>query len=857
LVSDLRRHRIVNSGDRDAARTALPSGDVSLDNPPGTGGESVRDVIQDLRYALRGLARSPGFAILAVLTLALGIGANAAIFSVINSVMLRPLEYPQPDRLLMITSQFPGLGFDRFWVSPPEYFELRERAKSFSEVGAYTTTAVNLSEGDAPERVNAVGATSTLFDALGVTPRLGRTFTEAETLPNADPVVVLSSELWERKFAADPTIIGRAIEVDGARRTVVGVMPPGFDVHDSRAELWAPLPLDPANRQNRGSHYLYLVGRLAPDVTLAQARAELENLLIRWRELNPDTHVPSTDNHRLQYASLQDDVIGNVRTALWVLQGAVAFVLLIACANLANLLLARAESRHREFAIRTALGAGRLRLLRQFVTEGVALAVIGGAIGVALAWFALRALIAASPEGLPRAVEIGIDPLVLTFTLGIAVLSGVVFGLAPLLHIRQQAVSVALKDSGTRTTSSMARNRVRHGLVVAEVALAVVLVVGSGLMLRSFWNLMNVDSGFDRSQLVTFGVSLPAQSYTDAPRRVAFYNDLTSRLTEVPGIQGATITSGLPPLREVNANDTEFEGLDLVPGQGPPANVDYYTTVSDDFFQTMGIPIVDGRAFTPSDDAEAPPVLVINETTAKRYYPGRSAVGQRIRPGYGDDTPWLTVVGVAKDVKQGGLDQETGTELYFLHAQQAPVFGGASRNMNVVMRTTLPLASLAPTARSVLAGLDRTLPMVDLQTMDDAFVDSVGRQRFLAQLLATFAGLALLLAAIGTYGILAFMVSERQREIGIRMALGADRGTVMGMVLRQGMTVCAVGLVAGVVGSLILNRLATSLLFGVSPADPGTIVAVIAVIVTVALAACVVPARRATRIDPMVALREE
>ena len=815
----------------------------------------MRDLLQDLRYSFRSLARTPGFAILAILTLALGIGANSAIFSVINGVILKPLGYPNPDQLVMITSQFPGLGFDKFWVSPPEYFELRERARSFNEIGAYRATAVNLSEGDTPERVNAVNLTATLFKTLGVPALRGRVFNEQEDLPNSEPVAVLAYELWQRSFAGDPALIGKQIDIDGRKTLVLGVMPPGFDIHDSRGEVWIPMGLDPSNRQNRGSHFLYLVGRMRTGVGLRQANAELNPLLAQWGEVTPNTHVPHPVNHRLQYATLQSDIVGNIARALWVLQVAVGFVLLIACANMANLLLARAESRHREFAIRTALGAGRTRLLRQFLTEGVGLAILGGAAGLALAYVGLNALIRANPDSLPRSTDIGLDVPVVIFTILVALLTGVVFGLAPLLHVGQRAVSLALKEGGTRSTATIARNRVRRGLVVAEVALAVMLVVGAGLMLRSFWKLMQFDSGFDRENLVTFGLVLPAAKYQEQQRRVAFFNELTTRLRAVPGVQAAAAMTGLPPFRQVNANDTEFENYRHVEG-GPPANVDYYQSATLDYTTAMKIPVLEGRTFGPQNGATTPLVVLVNETLAKMYWPKESAVGHRLRVCCGPNVPWATIVGVVKDVKQGGIDQKTGTEIYFLYDQTAAL-GGASRNLNVVVRSTLPLESLARVVREQVNAMDRTLPIVRLRTMDDVFSDSVARQRFLAQLLGIFAALALVLAAVGTYGVLSYLVTERQREIGIRMALGADRTNVLSLVLRQGLSTTVIGLVLGLAGAVGLTRLASSLLFEVKPTDPLTFGAVAGVITLVALLACVVPARRATRVDPMVALREE
>ncbi len=818
-------------------------------------GAVVEGAIQDFRHALRLLARAPGFAAVAVLTIALGIGANSAIFSVINSVALKPLGYPEPERLTFITSQFPTLGFEKFWISPPEYFELRERSRSFEDIAAYTTGAVNLSEGSQPERVNAVFTTANMFDVLGVRPAIGQPYTAEQDGPNADPVVVLSHELWSRIFAGDRSVIGRTIEINGRRTTVVGVAPPGFDLHDARAQVWMPLGLDPSNRQNRGSHFLYLVARLEPGVTMTQANADIEGQLRQWRQLNPDTHVPNDSTHRVQMASLRDEVIGNVRTALWVLQGAVALVLLIACANVANLLLARAESRHKEFAIRTALGAGRGRILRQFLAEGLVLATVSAAVGLVLAHWGLRALLAANPQSIPRAAEIGLDPAVVAFTVGMAVLTGLIFALAPLLHTGRDAMANALKEGGTRTTATTTRNRVRRGLVVAEIALAVTLVIGAGLLIRSFQNLTSVDAGFDPEELVTFGVVLPQATYPDAQGRVQFVSDLMRELEGIPGVDGAAAMQGLPPFRQVNANDTEFEGVPDGPGQ-PPQNVDYYQAATADYFETMGIRIVAGRGFAATD-ADGAPVAVVNEALAQRFYPGQDPLGRRIRPSFGNDTPWFTIVGIAEDVKQGGLEAEVGTELYLNYEQGPRHVGFVPGQMNVVLRSSRSLSALAPAIRRAVAARNPGLPIVQLRTMEDVFGASVTRQRFLSQLLGLFAAVALVLAAVGTYGILSYLVTERQREIGIRMALGAGRGQVVRLVLAQGLTMAVIGIVVGIAGAFALSRLITSLLYGVSPADPLTFVTVAGVITVVALAACVVPTRRATRVDPLTAIRAE
>ncbi|HEY7234288.1 MAG TPA: ABC transporter permease [Gemmatimonadaceae bacterium] len=879
LDEEIRAHLEMATRDRiargespeDAARNARREfGDVTTVREV-TGdmwsGLALERLVQDVRWAVRGLLRSPGFTIVAILTLALGIGANTAIFSVVNGVLLEPLPFPHANQLVFITSQFPTLGFDQFPVDAAEYLEFKERNRSFQNVGAYVTSAVNIgAEGQQPARVTSAIVTSSLFPTLGVPARLGRTFTPEEMLPNAASVAVLSSELWQSTFAGDRNIVGKQIDVDGTKTTVVGVMPPGFDIHDQNVRIWQPLTLDPAQRQQyRGGHFLLLVGRLAPNVTLERSKVELQAMLTQWPGLDgaiPNAppgspgrvHTPNTTRHRLRYDDLQKDMVGSIGTALVVLQAAVALVLLIACANMANLLLMRAETRHKELAVRAALGAGRGRLMRQFVSESLALSVSGGAAGLALAYWGLHALVAVNAGSIPRAASVSLDGRVLLFTLLLALATGLLFGLAPLLHLSTNSIGLALRDAGSRTTPTAARNRVRRGLVIAEMAFAVMLVVGAGLLLRSFWNLMRVDSGFDREQLTTFGVVLPGATYADSMRRVAFFNNLTSQLAAVPGVKSVAAMSGLPPLRQVNANDTGIEGYVPTPN-GPAQNVDYYQYVTSNYVSTMGIPVVEGRSFGPSDGPLSTPVAMINQTMAKLFYGKTSPIGRRVQPG--GSKVWFTIVGVLKDVKQGGVDSKTGTELYLDYEQQPATQGFAPRSMNIVVRSPLEPASLAATVRRTVNALDPTLPIVRFRTMDDVFSDSVSRPRFLAQLLGIFAAVALALAAIGTYGVLAYSVAVRRRELGIRMALGSSQHGLLSLVLGQGMWLAALGLIAGLLGALVVTRLASSLLFGVKPADPLTFAGVAVFMMLVAFLACLVPARRATRVDPLVALRAE
>ena len=812
-------------------------------------------LVQDLRYGWRGLRRSPGFAVIAILTIGLGIGANSAIFSVVNGVVRKPLGYPKPEQLMFVTSQFSGLNFDKFWVSAPEYFDYKAHTRAFAHLAAYTTNALNVSEGDQPERVNAVFATHTMFDVLGVRPERGQVYTAEHDRPNAEPVVVISHELWQRMFGGDPTVVGRQIQVQGRARTVLGIMPAGYDLHDAKAHIWAPIGLDPASTDGRASHNYYLVGRLAANATPELARSELNTMLRQWGEWVPNAHVPNDSTHRLQMEPLRDEVVGGVRKALWVLQGAVLLVLLISCANVANLLLARAEARHKELAVRTALGADRSRLLRQFTTEGVVLSTLGAALGLGLAYWGLKALIAANPESIPRATEVTLDPTVLAVTVAVAVGTGLLFGLAPLLHVGDVAVATAMRDAGSRTTGSAGRNRVRRALVTAEIALAVMLAIGAGLLIRSFDNLTSVDAGFSPEHRITFGLVLPQATYPDSNRRVQFFGELARRLQQIPGVEAVAAMQGLPPFRTVNANDIGIEGYDPAPGSDLPApNVDYYQTTTAGYFETMGIRMAKGRSFQATD-ANGAPVVIVNEAFARRFYPQGEALGRRVRPCCGDDVPWFTIVGFAADVKQGGLDADVGTELYFNYEQSPQFRGFAPGNMNVVVRTPRPLETVAPSIRRAVRDMDAALPVVQMRAMEDVVGASVTRQRLVSILLGVFAFVALALAAIGTYGILAYMVAERQREIGIRMALGAGPGRVGRLILGHGLGIAVVGIVIGIAGAFALSRLTASLLYGVSPSDPLTFGVVTLVIAGVAAAACLVPIRRATRVDPLTVMR--
>ena len=836
--------------------------------------EDVRDVwtrrwidelVQDVRYALRALRKAPGFTAVAVLTLALGIGANTAMFSVVNAAILRPLGYPHPEQLRFLTTRFERQGVEQSPLSVPEYYELAEMSHSFSVIGAFTTGEVNLTARDAPHRLTRATVNAELLESLAVPPDRGRWFSRDETQANGPALVLLSHDLWRSAFGSREDIIGRTVEIDGVMCEIIGVMPAGFDLMDHRVDVWLPLQIPPSYRQFRESHFLRVLGRLKDGATAAQADSELASLVATWgQRTGVRGHVFAPGDHVLQMESPQDEIVGSARRALWMLQAAVAFVLLIVCANLANLVLARAESRRRELAVRAALGATRRRLLTQLATEGVVLSVLGGGLGLGLALAGMRALLLAPPEGLPRVAAIAIDRGVLGFTLFVSVVSGIAFGLAPALPLVRDALSPLLNErTGSGATS--ARHFVRRGLVTAEVALAVVLVVGAGLMVRTVVNLMNVDVGFNPSRLVSFGLALPASTYPNFEQRLGLHQRLLDRFGAIPGVQSVAAASGLPPRREVNNFGTDIDGYTPAP-EAPVDWVEYYQTVTVGYFEAMGIPLVQGRAFQPTDRISGP-VAVVNETFVRRFWKELDPIGRRVRPRFGDRVPWVTVIGVAKNVKQGGVDQAAGTEVYFLLDQLPQIFPtnrgrgvGPFRNdgtMYIVLRGASPTAALQPSIATIVRQADPSLPIIRLRPLNEVVSDSLRRPRMLMHLLGGFAALALLLAALGTYGVLSFLVTLRRREIGIRMALGAGRQAVLRGVLGDGLKVAALGLAVGLVGALMLTRLMGTLLFEVQPADPATLVGVTGAIAVVAVLACLVPALRATQVDPMAALRDD
>jgi putative ABC transport system permease protein len=811
---------------------------------------------QDVRSAWRALGRQPGLTLVVVLTLGLGIGATTAIVSVVHAVVFRPLPYSDPDRLVRYYTRFPSMKLEKFALSPPEFRELSHETHAAIAFGAWSEGSVNVSGGPQPVRANAIVASGQLLPLLGVAPERGRFFTDEATLPGAPKVAILGHGLWQSALGGDPEIVGKSLRIDGVPTEIVGVMPATFEFPERGIELWLPITLDPADTGSRSSHYLQAIGRLAPGVSVAQARAELDSFMASSVETHKK-HPLHPKNHPMIVGALHEDVVADSRPKMMLLLGAVGFVLLIACANIASVLLARAESRHKEVALRATLGAGRWLLVRQSLAESLVLAVLGGIAGLLLGDLALRLILTMDPVSVPRVQEIGIDGWVLGATTLVALVTGLVFGLVPALQGSRPDLVEALKVSGQRTTAGRDSLRLRRTLVVAEVALAVVLVTGAGLLIKSFARLLDVSSGFDPKGLVTLQLSLPGATYEKPEDVVGFTTRLQERVRTLPGVKDASLMLGLPPNRPIDANDLEFEGL-AKSKDGPIWNVDYWQIVGDHCFETLRIPLREGRYFAEGDGPDAPLVAVVNESMAKKFWGDSSPVGRRLRVIPGDKGSWLTVVGVVADVKQRGLDAPVGSELY-MPASQAPTASGAPlRDYFLVARTSGPEPlALVASIRSAIAELDASLPVANIRTMDDVFRSSVARPRFVMTLLAAFALIAVTLAAVGIYGVLAHTVALRTNEIGVRMALGAKRRQILADVVRQGLTLAGIGLAVGLGLALALGRVLDSLIFGISATDPMTLALVVAVVALVALCACLVPAGRAVRVDPIVALRYE
>jgi len=803
-------------------------------------------LLQDLTFALRTLRKNPGFTLTAVFALGLGMGANSAMFSVIDGVLLRPLPFPRSDRLVNVWENDLKRNIPRFVVAPANYYDWRKQNQSFSALGAYQQTTFNLAsqEGE-PERFIGTISDHGFFDALGVKPALGRIFSEEEDQPGRDGVVILGYGVWRQRFGGDPKIVGQTLIMNGKPRTVIGVMPEGFE-YPPQSVMWSPLGFDNETRERRDFHRLRVIGRLKDGVTPERARAEFETIGSRLA-----AQYPTFDRDAgIALNLLLDDMVGQIRPALLVLLGAVAFVLLIACANVGNLLLAKAAGRQREIAIRASLGAGRGRIVTQLLTESVLLSVAGGAVGLLLAYWAFDGLLALAPANLPRLSDAGVNAVVVWGSLGVSVITGIVFGFAPAWYASKADVHSLLKE-GARGAS--ARSGLRNILVVAQVAAALILLAGAGLLMRSFYEIEHVDAGFEPEHLMTMRLAPAAFKYAghDAMLR-EFVHGILVNIAALPGVQSAAVSSDIPLLGNP-VYIMRFEGRPPVePSTAPLAN---YFAVTPGYFETMGMRILRGRGITDRDTADSPQVVVVNQTLVDRYFPGQDPIGKRLEIAFATPPKWREIVGVAADVHTQGLDQDTPVQVYAAYNQK-PIFIQLG-SLTVLARTTQDPGLVGAAMKSAILKIDRSQPVYAVQPMTEVVSQSIAQRRFSLVLLAFFAASALFLAALGIYGVMSYTVAQRTGEIGIRMALGAQESQVLMLVQRQGLALVLIGLGIGLAGALALTRLMTALLFRVQATDPITFVLVAVVLIAVSLAACLVPARRAAKVDPIVALRYE
>ena len=803
---------------------------------------------QDIRFGLRLMAKKPGFTFIGVLALALGIGANTAIFSVVRAVLLSPLPYQHSEQLVWIWETNPGSDIKEEPASMPNYNDWRTQSQSFEAMAAFGNAAMTLTGDGEPERIPASVVTASFFPTLGIHPVMGRSFTEEENGPKGARVVILGHGLWQRRFGANPKVVGQTITLSGTPYEIVGVMPQGFKdplpAQRNPAQMWIPLPLN-LELSARRSDFLKVVAKLKPGVTIEQARAEMKTITARLEQQYPETNK----GWGTIIIPLQERIIGDVRPALWVVVGVVGFLLLIACANVANLLLARSAARQQEIAVRRALGAGRFRLVRQFLTESVMLALSGGLLGTLLALWGVEFLVKLSPGNIPRLDEVRLNWQVLLFTLGVSLLTGLVFGLIPALHATNPDLTESLKEGGRSSTEGKRGARLRSALVVAEIAIALVMLVGAGLMVKSFMRLQGVDPGFKPERILAVDLSLPAAKYKEVPQQLAFWDELTGRVSRLPGVERVAAVTALPFTGgAILAFSVEGRPAPPPGGNTPDAE---YRVVTPSYFETMGITLIRGSAFTEQHANNTPAVAVINETMARKHFPGEDPIGKRINLGNPETSPWRTVIGIVRDVRQKALDEEPYPQMYASYAQFP------TRSLTLVARTSGDPATLVPAIRNELAGMDKDQPLFNVRTMEQVMSESIARQRFSMLLIAIFAGVGLVLASVGIYGVMSYTVAQRTHEIGVRMALGASARDVLKMVVRQGMMLALVGTGLGLVASFLLTRLIASLLFEVSATDPLTYVLISLLFISLALLACWIPARRATRVDPMVALRYE
>jgi putative ABC transport system permease protein len=801
-------------------------------------------MFQDLRFGVRMLLKHPGFTLAAVFTLALGIGANTALFSVVNALLLRPLPFPQSEQLVQVWEFDRQSGNKKFTVALPNLVDWRAQGQSFAQLAAYRGASFSLSGNDGPERISALSVTTNYFKVIGVTAALGRDFSDEDGRPGAPRIAILSHGSWQRRFGADPKIIGQTIRIDGESCPIIGVMPAGFDFPDSEVEMWAPMRGDLA-AAGRALHAYQAVGRLKPGVKIKQAQAEMDAIARRLEQQYPDTNT----DVGVRLVPLQKELVGDEQPRLLTLFGAVFFVLLIACANIASLLMAQAAARRREMAIRAALGARRGRLARQVLSESVLLALLGGGLGSLLAVWGVKALLAVNPVGQAPWAQFGVDRAALGFTLLLSLLVGIGFGLAPALQSSRPALNEMLKEGG-RGTAGFRSHRLRGALVVAEMAIALTLLAGGGLLIRSLWRLQQVDPGFDPDSLLTMQLALPRARYPEDEQRAQFFERMLERVAALPGVKAAAVTSEAPFVGANSASSFQIVGRPPLPrGQTLDAN---RRTVSADYFQTMGMRLAQGRNFDRRDTAQAPRVVVINEAMARKFWPGEDPLGQRITF---NSSMQYEIIGLVRDVNHSSLREKAGLEAYTSY-HQLP-----SRTMDLVARADHQAGrdpdDLVAGIRRAVREVDPDQPIHNIMTMERRLSGSIAPQRFMALLVSLFALLAMILAALGIYGVMSYAVTQRAHEIGVRMALGARARDALSLIIKQGMKLALAGAALGLVAALALTRLMRDMLFEVQPADPLTFAATAFLLIGVAAMACWIPARRATRVDPMVALRHE
>ena len=811
----------------------------------------MESIIKDIRYGVRGLLRHPGFTAIVVITLALGIGASTAIFSVVDSVLLRRLPYRTAERIVAI--QELGPDGKRGQITSANFLDWRAQNTVFEHLAAIKVTTANLALSDQAERIDLAQTNTNFFDVFAITPQFGRLFIPADEVAGHAPVVIVSHTLWQRRFGSDPSLVGKPITLDGANYTVIGIAPPGFSYPD-KTELWLPpLRLVPELfpgqdvTQTRRMGYLAAVALLKPGVSLQQSASEMETITGRLRKQFPDSN-----NVRFnRVVSLHEHLVGETNKLLWLLLGAVTFVLLIGCANVANLLLASGASRHKEMAIRAALGASRWRVMRQLFTESTILALTGGAVGLLVAFWGLSAITKLLPTNFPRLSEIRIDLRILGFTFAASVLTGILFGLAPALQISRPNVQDAIKETGRGTFGSRRQSRFRQALIVAEVALSVVLLVGAGLLFRSFMHLQSVETGFSSQQVLTAKLTPTGPNYRTNADGWRFYTPVIEKLSNTPGVQDAGIINTLP-LDKGPTSGFRVEGRPVTtPDKWPSVN---YRVVSPNYFRAMGVPVLQGRTYTDRDGDNAPRVMIVNQKLVHDIFPGEDPIGKRITFGNVDDNQqpiWWEIVGVVANIRSVELREEPMPELYFSALQDL------WPNMSLVVRSSVEPSSLSASVRQIVNEVDKSVPVSNVKTMDHVVSESIMQPRFNLFLLGLFSTVAMLLSAAGIYGVTSYTVTQRTHELGIRIALGAQISDVLKMILGQGMAVIGVGLVLGLAAAFALMRLLRSLLFGVGENDPLTFAVISLVLLLVALAACYIPARRATKVDPLVALRYE